>query len=110
MRIYGIKILHRLLLHILHHLRHGRTNHGVLIGEVKYLHHVFSISVWIIATCFGTHIIDRTIIVITEKCTWRFIQNPITVFIHVKILNGEIRNTHAKMFGNSLNIYIAKNG
>jgi hypothetical protein len=56
-----------------------------------------------------THVVYTAIIIGTQKRAGRYVQDPIIVFINVKILFREVRRLHAQVLCNSVYIDITKN-
>lgn len=55
-------------------------------------------------TSLGPHIINHTIILGIQKCTWHTFQDVIILFINAQVLVNELLRLLAQVFGNSLNV------
>jgi len=71
---------------------------------------LYTVSMGVFSAGFGPNVINRTIVVHTQKWTRQLLQDPVLVFIYAQIGGLKGRRFHAEMFSDALAVSIGPKG
>lgn len=88
--------------------KYSRTDGCILQRGWKQLTLPCPICVWVFSTGFGCLLVNRTVIVLTQKRAGQLLQYIVLIFINTQIGIYEFTGPHAQVFGNARNVAIGK--
>src|SRR5690606_15138702 len=94
--------------HCFHNIKSSRANSYIFKGEIRNLLKLFTICMRKLTTSLGSYIINRTIIIYSQKGTRYRLQYIIVILVYSQISVYKLLLFHFKMFRYAYNIFICK--